>query len=130
MQSSTRVGIENVNTTVQNYVLSTRHKIVHKIAQKTIPESNSTIEAFNKVMKHQFLIPRNLENGSQLEKALEQDIPIYCHIRPQQSLLGNTPAETHAGKPISSSNYKSHFVEEKALRITQNQLNRCKKCIN
>ncbi|EOG6896817.1 transposase [Flavobacterium psychrophilum] len=123
-------GVENVNTTVQNYVLSTGLKIVHKIAQKTIPESNSMIEAFNKIIKHQFLLPRHLENLRQLLLALEQDVYTYNNIRPQQNLLGNTPAETFAGKPISSSNYKSHFLEEKILRITQNHLNRCKKCSN
>lgn len=123
-------GIENVNKTVQNFVLSTGHKIVHTIAQKDIPESNSTIEAFNKVIKNQFLRPRNLENGIQLEKALKEDIFIYCTIRPQRSLLGNTPFETYSGKPIDSSNYTIHFSKQKALRITKNHLNRCKKCIN
>lgn len=123
-------GIENVNKTVQNFVLSTGHKIVHTIAQKDIPESNSTIEAFNKVIKNQFLRPRNLENSIQLEKALKEDIFIYCTIRPQRSLLGNTPFETYSGKSIASSNYTIHFGKQKALRITQNHLNRCKRCIN
>jgi putative transposase len=123
-------GVENVNTTVQNYILSTYPKIIHKIAQNTIPESNSMIEAFNKIIKHQFLLPRHLENLKQLLLALEKDIYTYNNIRPQQNLLGNTPAETFAGKSISSGNYKSHFIEEKILRITQNHLNRCKKCIN
>ncbi|WP_281323311.1 DDE-type integrase/transposase/recombinase [Flavobacterium aestivum] len=106
-------GIENVNNTVRNFVLSSGHKIIHTIAQKDIPESNSMIEAFNKVIKNQFLRPRNLENGMQLEKALKEDILIYCTIRPQRSLLGNTPFETHTGKPINSSNYTMHFGKQK-----------------
>lgn len=123
-------GIENVNKMVQNFVLSSGHKIIHTVAQRDIPESNSTIEAFNKVIKNQFLRPRNLENGIQLEKALAEDILTYCNIRPQRSLLGNTPFETHSGKPIAFSNYTMHFGKQKAIRITQNNLNRCKKCIN
>lgn len=123
-------GIENVNNTVRNFILSSGYKIIHTIAQKDIPESNSTIEAFNKVIKNQFLRPRNLENGMQLENALNEDILTYCTIRPQRSLLGNTPFETHSGKLIASSNYTMHFGKQKKLRITQNYLNRCKKCIN
>jgi putative transposase len=123
-------GVENVNNTVQNYVLSTGHQIIHTIAQKDIPESNSVIEAFNKVFKNQLLRPRNPENRKQLDKVLEEVIPIYCTIRPQHSLRGNTPFETHSGKPIAISQYNNHFTAQKALRKIQNNLNRCKKCIN
>ena len=128
----TDAGIENVNATVQNYILSTGHKIIHQIAQKDVKGSNSTIEALNKVIKHQFLFPRlwsgNLENRPQLEKALTEDVFTYCNIRPQHSLRGNTPFETYQGKPISISHYNSHFEAQKQLRKSQNLLNRCKKC--
>lgn len=123
-------GIENVNKIVDNYVLSCGNKIIHTIAQKDIPESNSTIEAFNKVIKNQFLRPKKLENGKQLIKALEQDIFTYCNTRPQQSLLGNTPSETYYGKRIDFSQHNSHFKRHKELRKVQNHLNRCKKCNN
>lgn len=122
----TDCGVENVNKTVKKYISSKGNKIVHKLAQRTIPESNSVIEAVNKVMKHQFLLPRNLQNGYELEIALKQDVHTYCYIRPQQSLRGNTPIEAHQGKPVLIPN----FTTQKALRITQNQLNRCKKCSN
>ncbi len=126
----TDAGIENVNTTVQNYVLSTGHKIIHQIAQKDVLGSNSAIESFNKVIKNQFLRPRNIENGTQLKKALEEDVLTYCNIRPQHSLRGNTPFETFNGKPMAISQYTLHFTKHKALRKAQNHLNRCKKCLN
>lgn len=123
-------GIENINNTVQNYVLSTEQKIIHKIAQNDIPQSNSVIEAINKIMKHQYLLPQNLQNSSQLKTILPEVIYSYCYLRPQHSLRGNTPFETHIGKPIAISQYNTHFNVQKTLRKTQNKLNRCKKCVN
>lgn len=53
-------GIENVNSTVKDFLITTDNDIKHLIAQRDIPFSNSKIEAFNKIIKHQFLLPRNL----------------------------------------------------------------------
>jgi len=121
-------GIENVNTTVTDFLLTTDNDIKHLIAQKDIPFSNSKIEAFNKIIKHQFLLPRNLQNREQLTDALAEDVYTYNIIRPQFSLQGNTPKETFGGKPINISNYKIHFAQQKAERITLNQQNNCKAC--
>ena len=119
---------ENVNTTVQDFLISTNENIKHLISQKDIPFSNSKIEAFNKIIKHQFLLPRNLENRKQLEAALKNDVLTYNTIRPELSLQGNTPAETFAGKSISLHSYKTHFLEQKNIRVVQNQQNSCKSC--
>ena len=121
----TDAGVENVNNTVQKILNSTNPDIKHLIAQKDIPFSNSRIEAFNKIIKHQFLLPQNLANRKQLENALGKDVPTYNTIRPQLSLKGNTPTETFSGKPVDINNYKTHFESQKILRITQNQQNRC-----
>lgn len=121
-------GTENINATVKDFLNSTNQEIKHLIAQKDIPFSNSKIEAFNKIIKHQFLLPRNLENRKQLTTALSQDVLTYNAIRPQFSLQGNTPEETYFGKPITINNYKTHFVDQKAQRITVNQQNKCKTC--
>ncbi|MEW5676024.1 DDE-type integrase/transposase/recombinase [Flavobacterium enshiense] len=119
-------GIENVNNTVNQFIQN--HNIIHQIAQKDITFSNSKIEAFNKIIKHQFLLPRMLENRKQLENALAEDIEIYNTVRPQQSLSGNTPEETFNGKPICISQYNSHLKAQKKFRQKQNNKNRCKKC--
>jgi len=121
-------GCENVNTTVKYFLVSTNNDIKHLIAQKDIPFSNSKIEAFDKIIKHQFLFPKNLTNRNQLIKALAEDIVIYNTIRPQLSLKGNTPYETFNGKPMSISNYNTHFMSQKEKRISQNQQNKFKSC--
>lgn len=121
-------GVENVNNTVQEFLSTTTSGIKHLIAQKDIPYSNSKIEAFNKIIKHQFLLPKNLENRKQLINALAEDIAIYNTIRPQHSLQGNTPDETFSGKSLDINHYKTHFARQKKLRVTQNQKNRCSRC--
>lgn len=121
-------GIENVNTLVKQF--NSKHNIVHLIAQKDITFSNSAIEALNKIIKHQFLFPLHIENGSQLIKKLPEIVQIYNTIKPQQALKGNTPEETYQGKIIDISQYKSHFKVQKEFRKAHNHSNRCKKCVN
>jgi putative transposase len=121
-------GVENVNNTVQEFLNTTNPDIIHLIAQKDIPFSNSKIEAFNKIIKHQFLFPKNLTNKEQLETALIIDVQTYNTIRPQLSLQGNTPAETFAGKTIDLKIYKTHFDSKKTERVIINQQNQCKGC--
>ena len=74
------------------------------------------------------MLPRNLENRKQLIDALHKDVVIYNTIRPQLSLEGNTPVETFAGKALDMSTYKTHFSEQKSLRVLENQQNSCKSC--
>jgi hypothetical protein len=116
------------NSTVQEFLSTTNPDIKHLIAQKDIPFSNSSIEAFNKIIKHQFLLPRYLEDKKQLINALEEDVHSYNTVRPQLSLQGNTPAETFSGKSLDINLYKTHFDSQKTLRTTQNQQNRCNGC--
>jgi putative transposase len=128
IQLVTDGGTENVNTTVQNFLDTTNLDIIQLIAQKDIPFSNSQMEAINKIMKHQFLLPQQLENRKQLLLALATDVLTYNTIRPQISLQGNTPDETFEGKTIAIMTYKTHFLEQKLLRTTNNQQNACKGC--
>ena len=128
IQFVTDAGIENVNQTVKDFIETTNLDIKHLIAQKDIPFSNSKIEAFNKIIKHQFLLPQNLENRKQLLLALDIDVITYNSIRPQFSLQGNTPNETFEGKTIDITNYKSHFEQQKVLRVAKNQQSKCKSC--
>lgn len=109
-------------------MITTNNDIKHLIAQRDIPFSNSKIEALNKIIKHQFLLPQNLENRKQLINTLAGDVPTYNTIRPQYSLQGNTLEETFGGKPIAANSYKTHFAEQKTQRIVINQQNKCKAC--
>ncbi|OWP82955.1 hypothetical protein BWK59_13100 [Flavobacterium davisii] len=123
-------GIENVNTTVEEYIKSIEPNIIHNIAQKDIPSSNSMIEAVNKTLKYQYLYQSHIENTAQLDKALLEFIRNYIYIRPQHSLKGNTPFETYNGKTMSISHYNSHFEAQKQFRKEQNTKSSCKKCRN
>lgn len=121
-------GSENVNKIVSEFINSPNINIKHLIAQKDIHFSNSKIEAFNKIIKHQFLLPKNLENFIQLISSLENDVNIYNHIRPQFGLAGNTPHETYEGVNLNFKQYTSHFKEYQKIRVVQNQKNVCNNC--
>jgi transposase InsO family protein len=120
--------VENVNTRVHDFLDTINQDIKCLVAQKDIHFSNSKIEAFNKIIKHQFLLPQNLTNRKQLETVLVADVLTYNTIRPQLSLQGNTPQETFLGKLIALKSYKTHFPEHKILRISENHQNNCKDC--
>jgi putative transposase len=122
-------GCENVNNKVASFVEAHTDSIIHRIAQRDVVFSNSMIEAFNKVLKHQFLYPRTINNRQELKKIMKAVIPMYNYKRPQNALGGNTPYETFNGTPISFSNYTQVFKEQKLVRTVQNRQNPCKNCI-
>ena len=66
IQFLTDGGSENVNHIVSNFINSPDIPIKHLIAQKDVVFSNSMIEAINKIIKHQFLHPKEITNGNQL----------------------------------------------------------------
>jgi putative transposase len=122
-------GSENVNDNVASLLTSYNNTIIHRIAQRDVLFSNSMIEAFNKVLKYQFLFPKNIGSRKQLEKIIAEAIPIYNNERPQWQLGGNTPSETFAGIPINLSKYTTGFKSQKIVRLAQNKSNSCKKCL-
>ena len=126
IQFVTDNGVENVNKTVERYVVSTNNRITHSLAQNTIPESNSVIESIFKVLKNQFLRPLELENSKQLHTVFPEIITTYDTIRPQHFLKGNTPEETYNNLPVIQPDFKKAVKH----RIAQNQLNRCKICLS
>lgn len=79
-QFVTDSGIENINNIVKDFIATTT--ITHLIAQKDIPFSNSQIEAINKILKHQFSLPKQLQNFEQLLPTLIFSITICNTIRP------------------------------------------------
>lgn len=129
LQFLTDGGSENVNTTVSDFIKRPDVPIEHIIAQKDVVFSNSMVEALNKVIKHQFLFPKDIANGNQLHNILEQSVPIYNNIRPQMNLGGNTPMETYNGVTIDISKYTQNFNEHKTLRRQLNKQNICKMCL-
>ncbi|WP_298900943.1 DDE-type integrase/transposase/recombinase [uncultured Psychroserpens sp.] len=129
LQFLTDGGSENVNTTVSNFINNPEIPIEHFIAQKDVIFSNSMVEALNKVIKHQFLFPKDIANSNQLNKILNKSVEIYNHIRPQMSLGGNSPQETFNGITIDISKYTQNFNEHKTLRRQLNKKNICNVCL-
>ena len=121
-------GSENVNSTVSEFINSSNVPIKHIIAQKDVVFSNSMIEAINKIIKHQFLYPKKIENRNQLDNVMANVVSKYNTIRPQMSLKGNTPQETFSGLSFDFSRYTLNFKEQKTLRIQLNKKNNCKVC--
>lgn len=122
-------GSENVNSTVSSFINNSKIPMKHIIAQKDVVFSNSMVEALNKVIKHQFLFPKNITNSIQLHSSLEQAVEIYNNVRPQMSLGGNTPLETFMGMEIDISKYTRNFNEQKTLRRQLNKKTICKRCL-
>lgn len=122
-------GSENVNNQVMDLVSEPQINITHLIAQKDIQCSNSSIEVFNKIIKHQFLLPLKISNGKILGKELDNAVIIYNNIRPQYGLKGNTPEEVYQGSALNFEQFKSHFAEHKKLRVLHNKKNKCKICL-
>jgi putative transposase len=121
-------GSENVNTTVPSFLNDLTIPTKHNIAQKDVVFSNSMIEAINKIMKHQFLYPKNTNSRNLLLIAVDESVPIYNTIRPQMSLGGNTPFETLNGVTIDINKYKASFVQQKTIRLALNKKNSCRIC--
>jgi len=121
-------GSENVNKKVASFFKLYKNTIIHRVAQRDVLFSNSMIEAFNKVLKHQFLYPKNIKNRVGLEKVMTEAIPIYNNERPQWQLGGNTPNETFNSVPFSFNKPTKGFKDQKDLRLIKNKENSCKKC--
>lgn len=128
LQFLTDGGTENINHTVSNFIDSSDVPIDHVIAQKDVVFSNSMIEAFNKVIKHQFLFHNEITSREELKKCLKQAVTSYNTVRPQMSLGGNTPIETYQGKPIQLTQYKTDIELQKGIRRLENRGNACNLC--
>ena len=72
-------------------------EIAHLIAQKTIVQSNSMIEAANKQIKYHFLYHKEILNFEQLENYLHTSVAAYNN-RPHDAINGLTPIEVLNGK--------------------------------
>ena len=119
-------GTENDNSIVRKFCKA--NGLYIQIAQKDIPQSNSMIEAFNKIFKKNYLRFHRPENRTELIRMLERVTQDYNHVRPHCSLNGLTPAEAHSGTPVPESPYKAVLQQAKQRRIELNRKNTCKGC--
>ncbi len=87
--------------------------------------SNSIIEAINKVMKYQYLFPKEPENTEKLLKIMPLAIDEYNKIRPHGSLDGLTPEESFFGKKQDYGSIKKKTKEAMTKRIEGNRKIKC-----
>lgn len=96
----------------------------HLIAQKTIVQSNSMIEAANKQLKYNFLYHKSIASFAELEKYVQLAIEDYNN-RPHNCLNGLTPAEVVNGKLPAAVNYASQLTEANSKRLIENKKLNC-----
>lgn len=116
-------GSENNNKNVHKYIEQAPVTIHKKIAMKDIDQSNSIVEASNKILKHRYLFLNPSENGDELYKNITNAVEDFCHFRPHYALNTRTPSEAHYQKHISiDKSFSKNAVKE---RIKNNKSNAC-----
>jgi putative transposase len=120
-------GTENNNKTVEQFIKESQVDITKKIALKDIVQSNSMVEASNKILKHRYLFKQPISNREHLEEHLKSAIDDYCNHRPHYALGIYTPYEIqYDKKPELNIKTVKNAVKE---RRETNKMNGCtQKC--
>ena len=90
------------------------------VAQLDIVQSNSMVEAANKILKYRFLYHRIFETITQLQLALPDILKEYNNM-PLGCLFGFTPNEVLSGKMPNKKNFTEEIAHAKKLRLKVNQ---------
>lgn len=90
------------------------------IAQVDIAQSNSVLEAANKILKYRYLFPKPIMDTSELTKTLELAIESYNNM-PSGQLHGLTPNEVLNGAIPDQHFFKSKIRQAKQDRIATNR---------
>lgn len=120
-------GTENNNKSVEAFI---ENKPLKKsIAGKDILKSNSMVEAINKVLKYNYLFPRNIKNKTQLINVMKNVvIPDYNDKRPHGSLHGLTPLEAYGKRKVNFKKIREKMQEAYVQRIEFNRTHSCLGC--
>jgi putative transposase len=120
-------GSENNNKVVKSYIKD--YPISKVVALKDILKSNSMIESVNKIIKYDYLYPKQIQDINQLTNYFRNFvIPDYNEIRPHGSLHGLTPLEAYAGKQVNFKKIREKMIEAYHQRINYNQTHQCLGC--
>jgi hypothetical protein len=95
------------------------------VAQLDIIQSNSMVEAANKILKYRFLYTKPVADTDGLINTLENAVKSYNNI-PNGQLYGFTPNEVLAGARPDKHYFKSQITSGKKQRLTENQDFPCK----
>jgi len=94
------------------------------VAQVDIIQSNSMVEAANKILKYQYLFVQNIADTQAFENILPATLNDYNN-RPQYLLTCYTPNEALAGAIPDKQRFKQAIDEEKKKRTEANRKVAC-----
>jgi putative transposase len=99
-----------------------KYPIDKLVAMKDIFKSNSMVESLNKIIKYDYLYPRNIHNEEELIKVMEKVVvPDYNDKRPHGSLFGLTPGEAYGRKTVNFKKIREKMIEAHHKRVAYNQ---------
>ena len=120
-------GSENNNHLVEKLV--DRYPLEKLVALKDIAKSNAMVESINRLLKYDYLYPKQIQNQEQLIRYLSGFvIPDYNNKRPHGSLGGLTPFEAYAGKKVNYRKIRQKMETALRSRIAYNQTHSCLGC--
>ncbi len=120
-------GTENNNERVETFL--EKYPVDKFVALKDILKSNSMVESINKLVKYDYLFPKQIQNQTQLINHMRSFvIPDYNDKRPHGSLNGLTPLEAYAGKRVNFKLIRQKMEEAHLKRIQFNRTHLCLGC--
>jgi putative transposase len=120
-------GVENYNTHVDAVVDS--GLLTRVLAQTEISFSNSLIEAWWRVLKHQWLFLNGLDTEAKVRGLVEFYVAEHNGRIPHSAFKGQTPNEMYFGKGEAiPEQLESARQEARAVRLKVNRARRCAAC--
>jgi len=120
-------GVENYNAAVDKVVESGLLKRV--LAQTEVHFSNSLIESWWRVLKHQWLYLHELDSATRVQKLVEFYVEQHNTYLPHSAFQGQTPDEKYfgTGKDVPKQLEETRLAARR-LRMEANRARRCHVC--
>jgi len=120
-------GVENVNETVDEFLLSGVLKRV--LAQVDIAESNSLVESFWRGLKHSWLFINTLDSRAAVQRLVSFYVEQYDFVMPHSALEWRTPDEVYFGREEDASNKLAAGRQAaREARMATNRATTCEAC--
>ena len=120
-------GVENINEAVMKLVSDGILKLI--LAQTDLSFSNSMIEAFWRVMKHQWLFLNQLDSLTKLRRLVEFYVNQHNTVLPHSAFKGQTPDEMYflTGDDVPAQ-LEAARVKARKARMEENRRLKCESC--
>jgi transposase InsO family protein len=120
-------GVENYNASVDAVVESGLLQRI--LAQTEISFSNSLIEAWWRVLKHNWLFLNNLDSAAKVRRLVQFYVSEHNERIPHSAFKGQTPNEMYVGSGEKiPDQLNEHRVQARQTRIEENRARRCAVC--